>query len=285
MFSKFWTFTFGSCIAISSMGNIIIEDAYINRGTFQANDGNSFMYLACNNNSTFEQTNKVFELETTDTLRITWYNNDSIDHAIEVIDGQTSGTITPGASITIDYSFSSEGVFIYRGILDYPENTYLGLSGMIVVSNNSDSKFFWNIKEHQKLINDSIQIEASYDFQDYYPDYFTLNGQSAPDINNDPSARVIGSENDRLLIYITNTGQSVHSLHFHGYHLSIEYSSKFPSHHGRSKDTFAIYPQEGIVLELIPDKPGEFPVHDHNLIAVSGGGMYPIGRFLTMLIQ
>ena len=119
----------------------------------------------------------------------------------------------------------------------------------------------------------------------YYPDYFTVNGKSNPDINNDADARVIGGVGDTIRIYIANTGQSIHSMHFHGYHLRILYSSENVTHVDRSKDTFPIKSMETLVLELVPDKVGEYPVHDHNLVAVTGGGIYPNGMFLTMLIQ
>ncbi len=77
----------------------------------------------------------------------------------------------------------------------------------------------------------------------------------------------------------------IHSLHFHGYHLKIVFSSKTPSNVGRLKDTFPVHSMESIILELIPDQVGEYPVHDHNLVAVSGGNIYPNGMFLTLLIQ
>ena len=70
-----------------------------------------------------------------------------------------------------------------------------------------------------------------------------------------------------------------------GYHLEIISSSENESHEGRSKDTFPIKSSQSMILELIPDKTGEYPVHDHNLVAVSGGGIYPNGMFLTMLIE
>ena len=41
---------------------------------------------------------------------------------------------------------------------------------------------------------------------------------------------------------------------------------------------------EVLKLELIPDKPGVYPVHDHNLIGVTGGMFYPNGMFTTLRI-
>jgi len=51
------------------------------------------------------------------------------------------------------------------------------------------------------------------------------------------------------------------------------------------KDTFPVYSMETVVLELVPNQVGEYPVHDHNLVAVSGASMYPNGMFLTLLID
>jgi len=42
---------------------------------------------------------------------------------------------------------------------------------------------------------------------------------------------------------------------------------------------------ETLVLRLVPDKEGQYPVHDHNLVAVSGNGLYPNGMFTLIEIQ
>jgi hypothetical protein len=42
---------------------------------------------------------------------------------------------------------------------------------------------------------------------------------------------------------------------------------------------------QALLLEMVPDKPGRYAVHDHNLVAVSGGGIHPNGMFLIMEIQ
>ena len=118
----------------------------------------------------------------------------------------------------------------------------------------------------------------------YYPNYFTINARSNPEINQDPLARIKGKVGDTLILYLANTGQSIHSIHFHGYHALVLYSSKNPSHVNRSKDTHPIYPMESLVLMIVPDKPGEYPVHDHNLVAASANNRYPNGMFTTMLI-
>ena len=145
--------------------------------------------------------------------------------------------------------------------------------------------FFWNIKEHNVSWNQLILNGGNVDWTKYDPDYFTINGNSSPHINHDSLARISGDVGDSIMLYIANTGQSIHSLHFHGYHATIISSSLYPGHNGWLKDTFPIKPMETLILILVPDKPGEYPVHDHNLVATTGNGWYPNGMFTTMLIQ
>lgn len=275
-----------SCIAVVSIGANVSETLYINRGEFSASGGVTFGYTAFNHSSVFENENARIEVGVGDDLEIKLINNDTLTHGFDIKGySGVSTTIQPGDSVTVVCSFVAESVFIYYDYLDYPVNTYMGLAGMIVASSNQYSKFYWNIKEHEKSFNDTIAGGYSVDWQQYYPDYFTINGNSSPDINTDVDARVTGSVGDTIHIYMVNTGQSVHSIHYHGYHAEIIYSSKYPAHQGRMKDTFAVSPMEIVQLQLIPNQEGEFPVHDHNLVAVTAGNIYPNGMFLTILIQ
>lgn len=273
-------------VVISSMAANISETLYINRGQFMTSDSSTFSYTAFNRSSVFEQENARLVADVNDNFDIKVINNDSIVHGFDIKGyAGVSNTIQPGDSIIVACSFSSESVFIYYDNLNYPTNAYMGLASMIVVSSNQHSKFYWNIKEHEKQFNDTISSGYAVDWQEYYPDYFTINSKSNPDINTDIDARITGNIGDTIDIYMINTGQSIHSIHYHGYHSEIIHSSKFPHHQGRLKDTFAVYPMEIVRLQMVPDQEGEYPVHDHNLVAVSGGNIYPNGMFLTILIQ
>ncbi len=194
-------------------------------------------------------------------------------------------SIPAGDSALVGYKFNDPGCYIYHDPLSAPKNQYLGLSGMITVKDHNYDSFYWNIKEHESDWNPILTNNGSVTWTDYYPNYFTINGNSNPDINNDPSARIIGNVGDTLILYMANTGQSIHSLHFHGFHAVILFSSKSSLDVGREKDTFPIYPQETMVLRIVPDKVGEYPVHDHNLVAITGNNYYPNGMFISMLIS
>ena len=211
-------------------------------------------------------------------------NFDSQVHQFR-IKGETNAVSIPvGDSVQVLYDCNNPGVFIFDDPLNFPDMASTGLSGMLVVKNTTHAGFYWNVKEHQEGNSELVFSGGSPDWSTYYPTYFTINGKSAPNINSDTNARVLGNVGDTIYIYIANTGQSVHSIHFHGYHVTIAYSSKDPSQVGWSKDSMPVFPSETLVFELVPDQPGEYPVHDHNLIGTTGGGEYGQGMFTTLLI-
>jgi FtsP/CotA-like multicopper oxidase with cupredoxin domain len=278
------TLLISSLITIASSAETVSRSLHILRDSLTAVDGVEMPYITFNETQSYTQNNPVIELMTGDTLNLWVYNLDTIGHDF-IIDGVSAiSFISPGDSIFIQTVFPDMGAYIYHDPLDYPANTYLGLGGMIVVRNHSQPCFYWNMKEHDAEWNNTLASGGQVLWADHAPDYFTINGNSNPNINTDASARVVGSVGDTLHIFMANTGLSIHSIHFHGYHAAIEYSSKYPSHVGREKDTFPVYPMESLVLRFIPHQPGEYPVHDHNLVAVTGNQVYPNGMFTTMLI-
>lgn len=265
----------------------VSQTLYINSGVYTAIDSAMFDYCAFNDNPVFSPNNKRIVIEAGTNLELTVINTDSVLHSFAV-KGKTSPiSIAPGDTAVITTSFlTADQAFVYYDPTDYPRMAALGLAGMIYVNTNASTPtFFWNLKEFKKDWASLHRQQQPVNWPDYYPDYFTVNGRSNPQINNDPVARVTGSVGQTIHIVVANTGQSIHSLHFHGYHAEIIYSSAHPNHVGRSKDTFPVESMGVLILEMIPDKTGEYPVHDHNLVAVSAGGVYPNGMFLTMLIQ
>lgn len=268
-----------------AMGATVNQDLYINADSLSCVDSLVIPYKAFNPTTNYEEQNVLITINVGDELDLWVINNDTIPHGFAVNNvGGNVTSIPPGDSANVVLTFANAGVYIYHDPLDMPVNTYLGLGGMIVVKDHQHASFYWNLKDHQGTWNDSIVNGGTVNWLDYNPDLFTINGNSNPNINADPQARITGSVGDTLILHIANTGRGIHSLHLHGYHGTVLYSSKYPAHVGRSKDTMPVYPMETVVLQIIPDKPGEYPVHDHNLVAVSGNGYYPNGMFSTILI-
>ena len=262
----------------------ITDTIYINSGVLQTFNGSNINYKSFNSSNAFVKSNSILTYNVSDTVSLTVINNDVLPHQFKSNQlGISSGIISAGGQANLSIHSENPGTFIYHDQENYPNNKILGLAGMIVFKNSTAASFYWNLKEIDTLWVDDI-INNGVTSTTYNPKFFLINGNHNPDINNDPMARIIGNVGDTILIHVANTGNSTHSLHFHGYHLKLIQSSGHSNHQGRIKDTFPIYPMEVLTLELVPHQAGEYPVHDHNLIAVTGANIYPNGMFLTMLI-
>lgn len=258
---------------------------YILSDSISFNNGAQLPYTTFNHSNVFSQTNARLMVNQGDQLELWVVNNDTVAHSFEIKGETSSVSIAVGDSVQVLYNCANAGVFIMHDPTNFPDVASTGLSTMLIVRNNQYAGFFWNIKEHQEGYNDIVFNGGSPDWTTYYPSFFTINGNSNPNINLDPDARVVGNVGDTLWVYMANTGQSVHSMHLHGYHATIVYSSKDPSQVGWSKDSMPIFPSETMIWEIVPDKPGEYPVHDHNLIGTTGGFQYGQGMFTTLLIS
>lgn len=258
----------------------------INNGTITLAGGATVPGVTFSESPTFVQNSDILVWTSGDDVNLKVVNFDVIDHGF-VIDGYANyGTILAGDSIEQNIVLSSEGVFRYYDPIGFPYMEYIGLSGVLHVKNATDTTpyFYWDIREFQENWSSIVQSGGSPVLSTYDPEYFTINGNGNPNINTDPIARVTGSVGNEFRIVMVNNGLSIHSMHFHGYHLIIEDDSKSTLTLGREKDTFPLYPKHHMILSCIPDKEGEYPVHDHNLVAVTGGTEYATGMFTTMLI-
>lgn len=272
--------------AVFCLASQINQKIYLNRGVFTTVNSTSFSAFGFNSTTIFSNTPALISVTTIDTLQLKIINNDSIQHGFDIKNyNGVNSIILPGDSVIISFHANQRGTFIYFDPTNTLNFTFTGASGMIAVKDINDQSFYWTIKDFQSEFNDSIALGLSVNWQNYYPDYFTINGNSNPDINSDNLARVTGNVNDTIYIHVANTGKAKHALHFHGYHLEIIYSSYSTNDVNRHKDTFPFYTMESMTLMLVPDKPGEYPVHDHNLVAVTGGNIYPNGMFTSLLIN
>lgn len=274
-------------VSVSSIWATTNIRLFLNRGNYIAVDSTSYPYYAFNSDAAFDPHNSVLNVQTGDTVVFTVVNTDTLDHgfAIKGYAG-TQAMINPQDSIVDSVIFNTSGLFIYHDDLDYPKYTYLGAAGMILVESPNNLKhFYWNFKEQQDTLNHELVNGGSVNWATYEPNYFTVNSRGKPDIPDDSSAVVVANVGDTVRILMANTGRSAHSIHFHGFHCRILYASQDNRLVDWSKDTVPLKSMETMILEMVPDKPGFYPVHDHNLIAVSGGGYYPNGIFMMMQIN
>lgn len=275
----------GFLFPLNVKSNKVFQSLFINRGTLTTVKGNTFPFLAFNSTLTYNSSNAVINCLVNDTLILTVNNNDSIIHGFKVKNySGISYTINPSANITCTLIPNQRCIYTFYDHLNFPRNTYMGLAGMIAVKEKiNDKVYYWNLKEHQSLYN--LQLGYNADWSVYYPDYFTINGKSFAQVQLDPTAKIQAQVNDTIYIYVQNTGQSMHSLHFHGFHPTAVYSDSKLIKSGWSKDTWGMFSMDALVLKMIPDKSGKYSVHDHNLVAVTGGNTHPNGMFTIMQIN
>jgi len=259
---------------------------YINRGVFTTVKNTTFPFLAFNSDTSFNQLNQVIVVNIGDTLAITIINNDFEPHGFSVKSTSINfSNINPGDSAHFNLTSNIHSAFIYFDNLNYPKYSYLGLSGIIYFkSPGANHSYFWNIKEHQTSYSNSLAAGSSVNWNNYQPDYYTINSKSFPDLQIDTMAKINAHVGDTVYIVVVNTGQSAHSLHFHGFHTLSIFSNTKILKSGWDKDTWGMYSMDILILRMIPDKPGRYSVHDHNLVAITGGNTHPNGMFTIMEI-
>lgn len=224
-------------------------------------------------------------IESETSTTITVYNHLNITVGIAVEGENKQLEIGAGDKATTNWTFTKTGVFkCYDHLSEYGE--YMGLTGVIIVSKQSSIKklFVWNLADFQKSKCEEINAQNQTDFGDYRPEYFTINGRVFPYSEDDPLVKIQGKVGDTLTLVILNSGRANHSIHLHGYHARIISCKQSEFLVNASKDTVPVKEGDFIELEIVPDKPGKYPVHNHSLNGVISNGLYPSGQFSIMSI-
>ncbi len=220
----------------------------------------------------------------TSNLQITIHNLDTISHEVSWND-QVTGVLVPAlGTVTITRNIS--GVQIYTLYCKDYSGQLLGGSFSIISGILSTQHFYWELWETQANINAQFVGQNSGVFPNpYRPNVYTINGTDYPLNMNDTLGLVQGQVGDSIYICVVNAGSMVHSLHFHGYHFKIIYSAKLNNRINWVKDSEPILQNDAMIFLLVPDKPGSYPVHDHNLTANSSNGGYPGGMMTMLMIE
>lgn len=258
------------------------DTLYINRDTINLG---SFLthFTVFNSDSVFSPKNHVISAQTGETIKTTIINRDSLPHTFTINNIITSNnTIQPGDTMTFSYSFSNAETYRYYSEMSY--GYLLSASGQIFINDDSFSKYYWNLFDQSASVSEDLANNLISSIpNNYFSNVYTINNRIYPDVLSDTTAVITGSVNDSILISIVNSGKMAHCLHFHGYHVKVVDYSKSSDWNGRIKDSVPIDAYETCTLLLVPQQPGTFPVHDHNLFAVSTGG-YPGGMITHLTI-
>ena len=269
--------------ALSVKSATVNKTLYINKGIFTTVIGTTFPSYAFNDSPQYSSQNTNIHLKKGDVLILKIINTDSVTHGFNIKRyANVNAIINPKDSIIDTLNFNSQGLFIFYDSYQYPKYRYMGASSMITVFNSvTDKKFYWNVKEHQRSYNELLAENKKVDWSRYTPDYFTINGFSFPDVELDTVSYVMANVGDTVHLFIANTGQSSHALHIHGFHGKVIFSS-IPGEIGWEKDTFPVKSMETLIIELVPNKPGFYSIHDHNLLSFTADGLYARGMLTRM---
>jgi FtsP/CotA-like multicopper oxidase with cupredoxin domain len=259
-----------------------VVDLYIVEGKV-SNDIYEMPFFTFNTRDQFDSSNAVLRFEPGDvvTFRVTNHADFTCGFRIESygkIDAIAMGE-TEELTVTLDQS----GTFLYEDHIG--DHRALGLGGMLVVSDFNGPEFYAVFTEHNRDWIDAIADGGSYDRTDYHPTAFTINGFGFPRTLTDSLSFIEGQVGQTIRVHMTNAGMMHHFPHWHGYHVRIVEASKQLHYVGRLKDSYGMMPGESVTVELIPDKPGMFPVHNHNLVTTTIGGNYPGGMMMHMHIH
>ncbi|PCJ81201.1 MAG: hypothetical protein COA49_05690 [Bacteroidetes bacterium] len=265
-------------------GSLKSQDTlWINTGTWNQS-ADTLPALRFNSSENFDTSNVAIEIPDGTLWNLIVINLDSLVHEFEIQGFENfGGIVLAGDTATFDYPPMNLGTYRYytsdeRGLL-------LGASGVVKCGIETPLQFHWNLVDWMPSRMDSVVVGANVVWdEEYIPKYFSINSYTFPHTPLDENGYVSLILGDTCSISIVNNGFMDHVLHFHGFHVEIVSSTHQTSRIGWIKDTISILRGEGITVKLIANQPGIYPVHNHNLIAVTNSGFYPGGMFTLINI-
>ena len=254
-----------------------------------------------------------------DTVSITIHNTLGTSHSF-VIDGLVnSGRISPGTTVTVEFTAQNPGSYLYYDGRNAPYNRVTGLHGGFAVmpANSSNTLYpgsptfsiqkFWVFNETDPGWNAAVRY-GNTPSSSFVPRYFTINGLSgrppgapgngdpAIDAMHDHRSALHGHIGDRTLIRMLNAGMAKHSVHTHGNHMEwltrngnilpdIWLKDIVPLDANKGS-TDTIYPFEAPPDAWPPVTTGKYPMHLHDeMTQTAGGGLYMFGAMTDIFFE
>ncbi|MDE0918028.1 MAG: multicopper oxidase domain-containing protein [Flavobacteriales bacterium] len=257
------------------------DTLWINTGDWHQSQ-DTMSVLRFNDTPVFDTSNVALNTSADASLFLTVINMDTEPHDFGV-DGIWSLGVNILPNDTTTFEIPPMAMGTYRYFSSDLRGVYLGLSGVLKVGLNMPHQFHWNLADCMPERMDSISSGgALLDDEPYVPRYFSINAYTYPHTALDANGYVSMALGDTCTISIVNSGMMDHVLHFHGFHVEYLSSTIQTSRIGWSKDTTPLLQGEAVTLLLIANQEGMYPVHNHNLIAVTNSGFYP-GGMITLI--
>ena len=262
--------------------NVCAQDTlWINTGDWHQSQ-DTMSVLRFNETAVFDTSNVVLSTSADAPLFLTVINMDTEPHDFGV-DGIWSLGVNILPNDTTTFEIPPMAMGTYRYFSSDLRGVYLGLSGVMKGGLNMPHQFHWNLADWMPERMDSVSSGGELlDDAPYVPRYFSINAYTYPHTVLDANGYVTFALGDTCTISIVNSGFMDHVLHFHGFHVEYLSTTIQTSRIGWIKDTVPLKQGEGVTLLLIANQEGIYPVHNHNLIAVTNSGFYP-GGMLTLI--
>tara|TARA_B110000503_G_scaffold93081_1_gene140412 strand:- start:1700 stop:2542 length:843 start_codon:yes stop_codon:yes gene_type:complete len=260
------------------------DTLWIVPGTFiQGND--TMPALRAETQASWTGFNAVIDREANTDASIVVFNADSVAHTWSTNAPDAENVTLPaGATVNVELPSLPQGSYQY--FLNDEQGKILGAGGLLRIGWSTETLFYWNLREWQPSMMELSAAGEAIDWSlPYVPRHFTINERSYPSTGDDPNAYVAVNLNDTCYISISNFGHMNHVLHFHGFHVDIISATDHPERVGWNKDTVPIRKGESLTVRLVAFQAGMYPVHNHNLIAVTNAGFYPGGMITTINVM
>jgi hypothetical protein len=230
----------------------------------------------------WDTVNVSFYVNVGQSYEVVVFNGDSVDHGFELgVAGWSAVNLPAGESTVVELPELLEGSYRYG--LSSERGRVLGAAGVIVAGFDALPHFHWNLGDWEPARMWGVANGGAVDPEaPYVPRQFTVNDRIFPNTLNDPFGHVQIGVGTSCYITIANQGSMDHVLHFHGFHVEVLQASQHPERVGWTKDTMPFLQGEVTVVRLDAFQAGMYPVHNHNLIAVTNAGLYP-GGMITHL--
>ncbi len=233
-----------------------------------------------------------------DTIEVNLTNN--LDRAINFVVPGVLGstpTVAPGATRTYTFTAPAAGTYMYTDDSNDYIARAMGLFGPLVVmpadgsatlSNGRafDQQYTLVYSDMDDRLNDAIANgAATYDINNYEPNYYFANGLIYPDTKYDADTFLSMNVGDDVAIRFINTSVIEYPMHFHGYHVDVITRDGKAVTDFISRDTTLVRPgtTTEVILPVVQD--GVYPLHTHYVPGVTANGVYanPYGGGLILM--
>ncbi|WP_436346120.1 multicopper oxidase domain-containing protein [Natronorubrum sp. FCH18a] len=247
----------------------------------------------------------IYRMQEGETFELTFENDHDRPHTVHVHavgkswkdDGAPVSTRTKvdaGDSKTYVLEGDVPGTHFYHCHYQTHNHLDMGMYGIIRVDPEGyeapDREYFLTLREwDSRLHEQTAGGDAEYDISDRTPNFYTVNGRSAPTtFHPELGSPLVLSRGETVRVHVVNAGYETHAFHTHGHRFTVveEEGSPIPEAAQYEEDVVPIAPAERLTLEFEADSdPGIYPVHCHKVDHVTTDGHYPGGMATAIVYE